>query len=148
MPNRRVWAVVVGLTLATVPAWAGPGRQAGSTASGDYVFSAGTALLLFYVRPDHVSEFEHVAARIGQALEAATDPTRRQQAASWRMFKSSEAPRDAAVYVFLLDPVVPGADYDPVRLLSESLPSEVQPLFEALQASVLRVERMGLARLR
>jgi hypothetical protein len=50
--------------------------------------------------------------------------------------------------VFLLDPVVPGADYDPVRILSESLPAEVQPLYERLKSAVIRVERMGLSKIR
>jgi hypothetical protein len=112
--------------------------------TSDYVFPAGTGLLLFYVRADHTADFEAVAARIAQALAVSTDPARKQQAAGWRMFRSTEATREAVVYVFLLDPVVPGADYDPVRVLSESLPAEVQPLFERLKASVIRVERMAL----
>ena len=64
------------------------------------------------------------------------------------MLRSSEPSRDAVVYVFLLDPVVPSADYDPVRVLSESLPAEVQPLYDKLKASVIRVERMALTKLR
>jgi hypothetical protein len=117
-------------------------------ASPDYVFPAGSALLLFYVSRAHTADFEAVAARISQALDASQDPARRQQAASWRMFRSSDSASDAAVYVFLFDPVVPGADYDPVRLLSESLPAEVQPLYEQLKASVIRVERLALTKLR
>jgi hypothetical protein len=113
-------------------------------ASPDYRFDTATALLLFYVRPDHTADFEAIAARISQALAASPDPVRRQQARSWRTFRSSEAARDAVVYVFLLDPVVPNADYDPVRILSESLPGDMQPLYDRLKASVIRVERMGL----
>jgi len=125
------------------------GAEARSAAvSPDYLFAAGTALLLFYVRPDRVLEFEAVSAKISQSLDATADPTRRQQANGWRMFRSSEAVRDAVVYVFLLDPVVPGADYDPVRVLSESLPAEVQPLYERLKSAVIRVERMGLTKIR
>jgi len=85
---------------------------------------------------------------LAQALDANSDPVRRQQAAAWRMLRSSEPSRDAVVYVFLLDPVVPRADYDPVRVLSESLPAEVQPLYDKLKASVIRVERMALTKLR
>ena len=119
-----------------------------STASSDYTFDVGTALLLFYVRPDRTAEFETVVARLAQALEANPDPARRQQAAAWRILRSSESGRDSVVYVFLLDPVVPGADYDPVRVLSESLPAEVQPLYEKLKASVVRVERLPLTKIR
>jgi hypothetical protein len=114
----------------------------------DYTFDSSVGLLLFYVRPDKVADFEAVTARLAQALDASSDPVRRQQAAAWRMLRSSEPARDAVVYVFLLDPVVPNADYDPVRILSESLPTEVQPLYDKLKASVIRVERMALTKLR
>jgi hypothetical protein len=119
-----------------------------ATTTPDYTFETGTALLLFYVRPDRTADFEAVLARLSQALAASADPVRRQQAAAWRMMRSSEPSRDAVVYVFLLDPVVQNADYDPVRVLSESLPADVQPLYEKLKASVIRVERMALTKLR
>jgi hypothetical protein len=140
--------VAAAVLLMPVTIMAAGAGQRGDTSANDYVFSSGTALLLFYVRPDHVADFEAVTTRIAQALDAAVDPVRRQQAAGWRMYRSVETVRDAAVYVYVLDPVVPGADYDPVKVLSESLPAEVQPLFERLKASVIRVERMGLAKLR
>jgi hypothetical protein len=148
---RRLLSVGIIVALSGPPAIVGAaqvGPEARSAAaSPDYLFAAGTALLLFYVRPDRVSDFEAVTARISQALAASADPVRRQQAGGWRMFRSSEAARDAVVFVFLLDPVVPGADYDPVRILSEGLPNEVQPLYERLKAAVIRVERMGLSAL-
>jgi len=131
-----------GPALAQAP----PARPA--VTAPNYTFDSTVALLLFYVRPDKVADFEAVVGRLAQALDASTDPARRQQAAAWRMLRSSEPARDAVVYVFLLDPVVPNADYDPVRILSESLPTEVQPLYDKLKASVIRVERMALTKLR
>lgn len=147
--SASAMTVVVGATLMSVPAAAqaiAPARPA--VAAPDYTFETGTALLLFYVRPDKTADFEAVVSRLAQALDASTDPVRRQQAAAWRMMRSAEPGRDAVVYVFLLDPVVPSADYDPVRVLSESLPAEVQPLYDKLKASVIRVERMGLTKMR
>jgi len=73
---------------------------------------------------------------------------RRQQATTWRIFRSAESSRDLSVYLFMLDPAVAGADYDPVRVLSETLPAEVQGLYDKLKASVIRVERMTLMKLR
>ena len=105
-------------------------------------------LIILLIKPDKTADFEAVVARLAQALEANPDPARRQQAAAWRILRSSEPGRDSVVYVFLLDPVVPGADYDPVRVLSESLPAEVQPLYEKLKAAVVRVERLPLTKIR
>jgi hypothetical protein len=106
-------------------------------------------VLFFYVKPDKTSQFEAVVARIDDALSKTTDPSRRQQAASWRVFRSVEpGSRDAVVYLFVFDPAVAGADYDPVKLLSQELPADAQPLYETLKDAVVRVERMGLAKLR
>ena len=89
-----------------------------------------------------------VVAKLSEVLDRATDPIRRQQAASWRIFKSVEPSREAAIYIFLFDPAVLGADYDPIKVLSEALPADVQGLYERLKADVVRVERMGLTKLR
>lgn len=124
-----------------------PARPA-AAAVGDYTFRSPTGLLIFHVRPDHVDNFEAVMARLALGLDGATDDVRRQQRSGWRVFRSEDAPAGTAVYVVMVDPVVPGTDYDPVRMMAELLPGESQPLFERLKAAVIRVERMGLARLR
>lgn len=116
--------------------------------STDYSFPTGAGLLFFYVRPDKRSEFEAVASRIAQVLESSEDPIRRQQAAHWRMYNSVEAVREQAIYVFFFDPALPDADYDPVRILGQGLPAEAQALYLRLADSVVRVERMGLLRIR
>jgi hypothetical protein len=131
--------------------------EAGQTPTGSpipaatsqaYVFPSGAGMLFFYVRPDRTAEFESVLARLNAALEAAPDSVRKQQAAGWRIFKSVEATRDAAIYVFAFDPAAAGADYDPVKVLAEALPSEAQAFYEKLKSAIIRVERMGLQKLR
>ena len=99
--------------------------QAGSQA---YTFPSGAGMLFFYVRPDKTADFDAVVARLGEALETVQDPARKAQASGWRIFKSGEVARDAAIYVFFFDPAPAGADYDPVKLLGEALPTEAQGL--------------------
>jgi hypothetical protein len=122
--------------------------QLPAATSQAYVFPSGAGMLFFYVRPDRTAEFESVLARLNEALEAAPDSVRKQQAAGWRIFKSVEATRDAAIYVFAFDPAAAGADYDPVKVLAEALPSEAQAFYEKLKSAIIRVERMGLHKLR
>jgi len=146
---RVVAGSVVLVLLAVVPAaraW-----QASSTPGAPtqaYTFAGDAGLLFFHVRPERAADFDAVLTRIGQVLDKADAPSRKTQAAGWRMFKSTESTGDTAVYVFFFDPVVAGADYDPVKLLSEAIPAEAQFLYEQLRASVVKVERMGLARRR
>ncbi len=148
---RRIALSVIALALA------GPAARpvarvqdppAPAAPSQAYTFATGAGILFFYVRPDRTSDFEAVLARLSDALDATQEATRRQQAASWRMFKSVEAVKEAAIYVFAFDPALPGADYDPVKFLGETMPVEAQALYEKLKASITRVERMGLTRLR
>lgn len=114
----------------------------------EYVFPSGAGALFLHVRPEKTQDFEAILTRLGEALDAATDPIRKQQAASWRVFKSVEAARDVVIYMFFFDPAIFGADYDPVKVLSEASPADVQALYERLRADVVRVERLGLSRLR
>jgi hypothetical protein len=114
----------------------------------NYAFPSGAGMLFFYVKPDRTADFEAVAARLGDALDRADDPVRKQQAASWHILKSVDVTRDAAIYVFVFDPAVVGADYDPVKLLSERQPADLQPLYEKLRDATIRVERMGLTKIR
>jgi hypothetical protein len=139
--------LLVGLTAAPAARAQDP-APAASAAAQAYTFATGAGILFFYVRPDRTSDFEAVVARLSESLDGAQDAVRRQQAASWRMFRSAEAVKESAIYVFSFDPAVPGADYDPVKLLAEAVPAEAQALYEKLKAAIVRVERMGLARLR
>lgn len=116
--------------------------------SPEYVFSSGAGLLVFHVRPERATDFEAVLNRLAEVLAAATDPVRQQQAEHWRMFRSAEVTRDAVLYVFFFDPAVTGADYDPVRVLSEALPGDAAAYYERLRAAVIKIERMALTPVR
>jgi len=116
--------------------------------ASDYVFAGTAGMLFFYVRPDRTADFESVMGHLRVALEASLDPARQRQAAGWRIFRSTETPRDAVIYIFAFDPAVTGADYDPIKILGEASPTTVQSHFETLKASVIRVERMGLSKIR
>lgn len=150
--RRTVLVVTVAVLIAvSVPATQAAGPQATPAAPGaskDYVFSSGAGMLFFYVKPDKSAEFEAVVTRLSEALDKTTDPVRKQQAASWRILKSVELQTDSPVYVFVFDPAVPGADYDPVKVLSEGAPADLQTLYAELKDSTIRVERMALVKLR
>jgi hypothetical protein len=122
-----------------------PARAA---ASQDYRFSTPAGILFFHVKPDRAADFEAVVGRIAEVLDRTEDPVRKQQAASWRVLKSVEAPQDAAIYLFLFDPAISGSDYDPVKILGEGLPAEVHALYERLKTATIKIERMGLQKIR
>lgn len=150
----RLWSALVACSLSGLWADAALARPQTDVAArtapaaGQYVFPSGAGVLFFHVRPDRAADFEAVVARLGEALGRAADPVRRQQAEHWRIYRSAETGRDVVIYLFFFDPAVSGADYDPVRVLGEDAPADVAALYERLRADVVRVERMGLTKLR
>ena len=53
----------------------------------NYTFPSGAGMLFFYVKPDRTADFEAVVTRLGETLDRAEDPIRRQQAAGWRILR-------------------------------------------------------------
>jgi len=90
-------------------------------------FSAPTGLLFNTVRTERVKDFELFLGYLRQALDKATDPNVQAQARGWRMFKATEpGPNNTALYLFVLDPAVPGADYSLGHVLADAYPDAVQ----------------------
>jgi hypothetical protein len=114
----------------TVPA--APGQPAaGATAptpvAQPRIFTAPVGLLFNTVRADRVEDFEKAMGYLQAALASSTDERVRAQAAGWRVFKATEAaPGGAALYVFLLDPTVMGADYSLGRILADAYPDQAK----------------------
>jgi len=66
-----------------------------------------------------------------EALTKSEKPERKQQAASWRVYKSDAAAANGNVtYVMIIDPAVKEADYNIVNILNEAFPAEIQALFK------------------
>jgi hypothetical protein len=96
----------------------------------DRVFASEAGVIFNAVKADQVKNFEMILERLRQALAASPDPARRQQAAAWKIFKAAEAgPAGSVIYLFVIDPVVKGADYGVAKILAEAFPAEAQELY-------------------
>ena len=139
MFGRIALGLVVGtLSAATVfaqtppaqgaPAQPAPAAQAAPTAR---TFAGDAGMVLNFIKPDKTSDFEAVVAKLKEALQKSPKPERKQQAASWKVFKSPDpAAGGNVLYVFMIDPAVKGADYTVSTILSEAFPQEVQALYK------------------
>ena len=137
MSSFLVW-LTAGVAALAAPAFASqqpaappPASQAQS-ASVARVFGSNTGLVLNFIKADKTADFEAVMAKLKEALDKSSDPLRKQQAASWRVYKSAEpAAGGAALYVYLVDPAVKGADYAVTTILSEAFAAdELNALFK------------------
>jgi len=141
MRRRLLTGAVAATSVLTVPtvnvstsaqqAGRQPAEQA-TIASSARVFGAESGLVLNFIKPDKTADFEAVVAKLKEALSTSANPVRKQQAASWRVYKSPDpAASGSALYVFIVDPVVKGADYSVSAILAEAFSSaELSALYK------------------
>jgi hypothetical protein len=88
------------------------------------------AIITMLIKPEKTADFEAVLGKLKESLAKSEKPERKQQAAGWKVFKSSQpGPNNTAVYIWLINPVVKGQEYDLTRLIAEVFPVEVQEVF-------------------
>lgn len=117
-------------------------------AQGPYEFATDLGAFVIVVKADKAPAFDAAMSRLRQAIAAGNDKNRKLQATGWRVLKSAEAPVDGAItYLWLIDPVVKTASYDPIAILKELSPADVQPVFDQLKSAVTSMTRVGLTEL-
>jgi len=95
------------------------------------VFGSDAGLVLNFIKPEKTADFEATVQKLKEALQKSDKPERKLQAASWKVFRAVEPGANASVlYIFVLDPVVKGADYTVSTILAEAFPEEVQELYK------------------
>lgn len=122
-PATPAPAPAPGAAPAAAPATATPNAR---------VFNGGAGLILYTIKPGSTSDFEMVLNKTKEALAKSEKPERKQQAASWRVYKSDQAAANGNVtYVMIIDPALKDADYNIVNVLNEAFPAEIQALFKS-----------------
>src|ERR1700730_8610167 len=107
-----------------------PAQQAQATPTAR-MFASDAGMVLNFIKADKTADFEAVIAKLKEALQKSAKPERKQQAASWKVFKSPDPnPNGTVLYVFIIDPAVKGADYTISTILNEAFPQEVQALYK------------------
>ncbi len=75
-------------------------------------FSSDAAIVTYFVRPGAVSEFRKIVGDWREKAVASQDPQIAQQLRGWKLYEAAErGPRDSAVLVSVIYPVIQGADY-------------------------------------
>jgi hypothetical protein len=145
MLRTIVFGFVAGmLSAATVvaqtpPAQAPPAQPPAAAAAAPTVrtFAGDGGMVLNFVKPDKTADFEAVIAKLKEALAKSEKPERKEQAKSWKVFKSPDpAAGGNALYVFIIDPAIKGADYTVSNILAEAFPpAEVNELYKQYAAA-------------
>ena len=126
--SRPRW-MALGLAAAILLV-ATPSRSA-AQAPAARVFASDAGMVLNFIKADKTADFEAVVGKLKEALQKSEKPERKQQAASWKVFKSPDPAQGGNVlYVFVIDPAVKGADYTVSTILNEAFPQEVLALYK------------------
>ena len=134
-PGMIALGLMAGLLSATVAQAQAPAQQA-QAVSNQRLFPNDGGMVLIFIKPDKTADFEAIVAKVKEALQKSGNPQRQKQAASWRVYKSPDAAAGgAALYVFIVDPVVKGADYTVSTILAEGFPGEVATLYKTYSES-------------
>jgi hypothetical protein len=108
------------------PAAQAPAEPAKPTAP-KLAIASPAGVLLVPVKPDQKAAFEEFAKKLKAGLANTQDATLKQQAASFKIFKSAEPFGANALYVIIIDPVVPNAEYDVFQMLQKTMtPDELR----------------------
>jgi hypothetical protein len=83
-------------------------------------FTAPAGLLLVQVKSDQTGTFEELVGKLNAAL-ATTAKTELKQQASFKVYKTTEGMGGNALYVVVVDPAVPNAEYSFLDLLNSTM---------------------------
>jgi hypothetical protein len=99
--------------------------------TSEFRLSGDTALWSVAIRPGQTEAFERVMARLQEALKKSADPRRREQADGWTVVRLTEPLTDGSVvYVHMIRPVVPNANYSIMQILDDAFPDERRALYD------------------
>lgn len=111
-------------------------------------FTSDAGMMFNVIKGSATADFEMVLGKLKEALQKSENPARKQQAASWKVYKSTDPSPDGNVmYIFMFDTAVKDVDYDPVKILSEAFPTEVTALYEKLKGAYATLNKAGLTKL-
>jgi hypothetical protein len=128
---RRLSGFLLAGAMLLQPALHGDGGL--NAQSKELTFDGDTAIITVAIRPDKTADFEQIMRDVSAALMKSDKPERKQQAAGWKVVKSTTPLKDGNVaYMHVIDPVVKGADYTILTILYEGNtdPAAQKALFE------------------
>jgi hypothetical protein len=143
---RRLFGFVLAGALMMLPAFSVDGTALAQSAPQKTLYTGDMVLVAYAVNADKTADYESVIAQLKDALSKSEKPEAKQQLAGWKVMKSAMAqPDGAAVYVHVISPVVPNADYSITNIVYEVVkdPGEQKAFFEkyrgALKAPLFQI---------
>jgi hypothetical protein len=121
------------------------GAQAAAPAQAENpTFSAPAGLLLVQIKPDKTADYEAMITKLKDALAKSEKPERKAMAKAWKVFKATEPAAGNTLYVHVIDAAAPGDYTNPLRIISEVFPTEVQDIYTKVKEGFVQTGLLNL----
>jgi hypothetical protein len=142
---RRLSAVLLAGAILTLPAFSqsafaqDAATQKPATPPPQKTTYNGDAVMIAYaINPGKEADYEQVLAKLKAGLEKSPRPEAKQQLAGWKVIKNDAKQADgSSVYVHIISPIVPDADYSITNIVYETASDEEKRAFYDLYKGAL-----------
>jgi hypothetical protein len=146
-PGWIAVGIVVGVLASGVvhAGQAAPAAQA-EPPKNPFLFMGDGAMVINYVKPDKIADFEMVMGKVKEALAKSEKADRKAQAEGWKVFKTDLPGAGGAItYFVIVDPVIKGNDYNMRTVLTEAFGvADTNTIYKTLADSVTGQQIVGM----
>lgn len=113
-------------------------------------FTSTAGLLLVQVKLDQTAAFEELMTKLKTGIAKSDKPELKQQVGAWKVYKASEPMQGNALYVVVVDPAVPNAEYQFYEVLNKTLTEAEQrdpqtaEMFKKYAAAIATLNKLNL----
>ncbi len=138
---------VSGIALAAFTLAAAGVASAQEPAKPVLTLEGDATIVIVLIKPDKAADFETVIAKYKEAFGKSDNPKRKEQLAGLTVLKSTTPIGGNTGYVFRVDPVIKGEEYDITRVIHEVFPSESTDMFNKYKEAFAGRQIIPLAKL-
>lgn len=108
-------------------------------------FKESAGMVLFTVNSASASEFPALMQRVKEAMQKSENPVRKKQAEGWKIYRAAEpAANNNVLFVFFIDPTVPGEEYNPNVLFNEAFKEESADFVTKMKSMIVGINTINL----
>ena len=135
---RRLFGIVVAGAMMVLPAFS-YGTAFAQQAPQKTTFTGDMVIWAFNVPGDKAADYEAVVAKLKDSLAKSEKPEAKQQLAGWKVMKNAmPQPDGSLVYIHVISPVVPEADYSITNIVYDVVkdPAEQKAFYDQYRGAV------------
>ena len=135
---RRLFGIALAGAMLMLPAFS-HGTAFAQQAPQKTTFTGDMVIWAFNINADKAADYEAVIAKLKDSLAKSEKPEAKQQLAGWKVMKNATPQPDGSlVYIHIISPVVPEADYSITNIVYDVVkdPGEQKTFYDQYRGAV------------